>query len=110
MTEFISGGELFQKVKHFTRKLVQLYVAELATVIGESLLYWSLYGEILNLLPILLTEFLHNAGIIYRDLKSENILLDESYHVKLADFGLSKWLKHGQRTFTICGTKSSMGN
>lgn len=88
LTEFISGGELFQKVKHFTHKLVQLYVAELAIVI----------------------EFLHNAGIIYRDLKSENILLDEQYHVKLADFGLSKWLKHGQRTFTICGTKSSMGN
>jgi uncharacterized serine/threonine-protein kinase SgK494 len=57
-----------------------------------------------------LPEFLHNAGIIYRDLKSENVLLDEHYHIKLADFGLSKWLKQGQRTLTICGTISSMGN
>jgi uncharacterized serine/threonine-protein kinase SgK494 len=60
--------------------------------------------------PSLFTEFLHNAGIIYRDLKSENILLDENFHIKLIDFGLSKWLKQGQRTFTICGTKNSMGN
>lgn len=88
LTEYVCEGELFQKIKKFTRKLVQTYVAELAIVI----------------------EFLHNAGIIYRDLKSENILLDENYHVKLTDFGLSKWLKQGQRTFTICGTISSMGN
>lgn len=55
-------------------------------------------------------DFLHNAGIIFRDLKSENILLDHNFHIKLTDFGLSKWLKIGHKTFTICGTRSSMGN
>ena len=110
MTELISEGELFQKIKHFTRKLVQIYVAELAIVIGESLTA-SACNKIKYSKPVFfITEFLHNAGIIYRDLKSENILLDENFHIKLIDFGLSKWLKQGQRTYTICGTKNSMGN
>lgn len=57
----------------------------------------------------LITDFLHNAGVIYRDLKPENILLDADYHIKLTDFGLSKWLKIGSRTNTICGTLQYMG-
>lgn len=109
MTEYISEGELFHKIKHFTRNLVQIYVAELAIVIGESLTS-VLNQNLIKYSRFYLTEFLHNAGIIYRDLKSENILLDENYHIKLIDFGLSKWLRQGQRTLTICGTKNSMGN
>ena len=54
-------------------------------------------------------DFLHNAGVIYRDLKAENILLDDGFHIKLTDFGLSKFLKIGQRTHTICGTPQYMG-
>lgn len=56
-----------------------------------------------------ISDFLHNAGVIYRDLKPENILLDDNLHIKLIDFGLSKWLKIGQRTNTICGTLQYMG-
>lgn len=55
-------------------------------------------------------DFLQNAGIIYRDLKPENILLDADHHIKLIDFGLSKWLRIGERTKTICGTSEYMGN
>lgn len=36
VTEFISEGEIFQKIKNFTQKLIQFYVAELAIVIGKS--------------------------------------------------------------------------
>ncbi|XP_052901313.1 serine/threonine-protein kinase S6KL [Anopheles moucheti] len=82
LCEFYSNGELFHRLKSFTVQLVQLYVAELALAL----------------------DFLHNAGIIYRDLKPENILLDDQFHIKLTDFGLSKWLSIGDRTTTLCGT------
>ena len=36
-------------------------------------------------------EFLHKGGIVHRDLKSYNILLDDANHVKVCDFGLAKF-------------------
>jgi len=51
-------------------------------------------------------EYLHNAGVIYRDLKPENLLLTHEGHIVMTDFGLSKEGLHDEadRTQTFCGT------
>ncbi|KFM65578.1 Ribosomal protein S6 kinase alpha-5, partial [Stegodyphus mimosarum] len=86
--DYVSGGELFTHLyqrDHFTEEEVRIYVGEI----------------------ILALEHLHQLGIIYRDIKLENILLDSEGHIVLTDFGLSKeFLPHetDQRTYSFCGT------
>lgn len=57
----------------------------------------------------LCTDFLHNAGIVHRDLKTTNILLGEDGHAVIIDFGFAKWLQRTERTNTLCGTPLYMG-
>ena len=82
---FIRGGELFKHLrqnKYFPEEKVKFYAA----IIGLSL------------------EYLHKKGIVYRDIKPENILLDEDGYLKLVDFGMAKILKDGEYTNSFCGT------
>ncbi|KAJ9704699.1 hypothetical protein PVL29_002983 [Vitis rotundifolia] len=72
ITDFFPGGELFalldkQPMKIFREESARFYAAEV--VIG--------------------LEYLHCLGIIYRDLKPENVILQKDGHVVLADFDLS---------------------
>ncbi|KAI5716265.1 hypothetical protein M8J76_003687 [Diaphorina citri] len=90
VSQYYSGGELLDLIREYNRPfpepVVRIYVAEIALAL----------------------DFLHNAGVIYRDLKAENVLLDSEGHAHLTDFGLSKWLSIGGRTSTMCGTDKYM--
>mmetsp|Transcript_3102 Transcript_3102/g.9473 ORF Transcript_3102/g.9473 Transcript_3102/m.9473 type:complete len:461 (-) Transcript_3102:82-1464(-) len=86
--DFANGGELF-----FHMKKEQLMSEEVARFYG---------GEI-----ILALEFLHSKGILHRDMKPENVLLDMDGHVMLTDFGLAKENFAG-KAHSWCGTEDYM--
>lgn len=88
VTDYYNGGSLFyhlRKSRGFSENRACFYAGEL----------------------LLALDHLHNSGIIYRDLKLENILMDQIGHIALTDFGLSKEnvtdIFHFQLT-TFCGT------
>ncbi|XP_062296628.1 ribosomal protein S6 kinase alpha-5 isoform X2 [Scomber scombrus] len=83
--DYVNGGELFT---HLVQR-VRFKEQEVALYSGEI---------------VLALEHLHKLGIVYRDLKLENILLDSSGHIVLTDFGLSKEFDQMERAFSVCGT------
>nr|AML77815.1 putative LOV domain-containing protein [Lycium barbarum] len=72
ITDYYPGGELFMLLDRQPKKVLKedaarFYVAEVVVAL----------------------EYLHCQGIIYRDLKPENVLLQSNGHVSLTDFDLS---------------------
>ncbi|EFR03200.1 AGC/PKC protein kinase [Nannizzia gypsea CBS 118893] len=87
--EYISGGDLMLHIQRgqFGLKRAQFYAAEVCLAL----------------------KYFHENGVIYRDLKLDNILLSLDGHLKIADYGLCKeemW--YGSTTSTFCGTPEFM--
>ncbi|CAN6339297.1 unnamed protein product [Urochloa humidicola] len=55
-------------------------------------------------------EYLHDQGVIYRDLKSSNILLHDDYSPRLSDFGLARLLPPASATSSSSSTNSGSSN
>lgn len=49
-------------------------------------------------------KYVHAQGVVHRDIKPENILLDVDGHVKLSDFGLSRFVNAQGLADTPCGS------
>ncbi|TLS26530.1 hypothetical protein PpBr36_04931 [Pyricularia pennisetigena] len=87
--EYISGGDLMLHIQRgqFGTRRAQFYAAEVCLAL----------------------KYFHENGVIYRDLKLDNILLTLDGHIKIADYGLCKedmW--YGSTTSTFCGTPEFM--
>ncbi len=85
--DYVNGGELFfhlQQERKFSEDRVRFYAAEI----------------------LLALEHLHLSGVVYRDLKPENLLLMDTGHIVLTDFGLAKegMFSYDSKTDTFCGT------
>ena len=88
LMELCTGGELYEHLCQQEHKSVS---------VGAMRFYSGCIFEGISTM--------HSYNIVYRDLKPENVILDESGYAKLVDYGLAK---KTMRTYTVCGTPEYM--
>lgn len=86
VTELCAGGELFD---YLVEKGGRLPEDETRRIVGELCLG---------------LDYVHREGVVHRDLKLENVLLDERCSVRLGDFGFTREYEKGKFLDTYCGT------
>ncbi|KAG7320707.1 hypothetical protein KOW79_015122 [Hemibagrus wyckioides] len=89
VVDLLLGGDLryhLQQNVHFSESTVKLYLCELALALN----------------------YLRNKRIIHRDIKPDNILLDEHGHAHLTDFNIAAIVKDDLKATSIAGTKPYM--
>ncbi|XP_026051295.1 serine/threonine-protein kinase 32B-like isoform X2 [Carassius auratus] len=89
VVDLLLGGDLryhLQQNVHFTESTVKHYVCEIALAL----------------------HYLRNKRIIHRDIKPDNILLDEHGHAHLTDFNIAAIVKEDLKATSIAGTKPYM--
>ncbi|GFY39809.1 putative protein kinase C delta type homolog [Trichonephila inaurata madagascariensis] len=86
--EYLNGGDL---MFHIQKRRFDL----------ERTIFYG--AEIVSAL-----KFLHKRGIIYRDIKLDNVLLDKEGHIRLVDFGMCQCRVYNEETMpsNFCGTPS----
>ncbi|XP_011490241.1 cGMP-dependent protein kinase 2 isoform X1 [Oryzias latipes] len=87
--DFCSGGEIWTKLKEVGRFDEPIAVFCTACVVEAY-------------------AYLHKKNIMYRDLKPENLMLDQRGYIKLVDFGFAKELMRGDKTYSFVGTPEYM--
>lgn len=87
--DYCSKGDLSKSVKNHK---------EMKTFIPES----SIKRWLLHITTGL--KFIHDKNLIHRDLKCNNIFLDEEERAKIGDFGLARILEQTEQANTLCGT------
>lgn len=86
--DYCPGGTLLSKTENMLGQIISL--EEIAKPIFKQLLETISY--------------IHDSGIAHRDLKLENILLDDNGSIKIIDFGFSRFVGPGQMVVTPCGS------
>ena len=96
--------EAFESEKYFFIIMENIIGGNLLNAINKmSKLSESIARNIFKQL-IETVKYLHNKGIVHRDIKPDNILLNINNNIKLCDFGVSKEIKKGQLITDSCGT------